>query len=372
MFNIDIWALRSLHMRQQCLAPRLPKAALNQAVKTLVGVQAQLPSAMELSLCARLEGLTLADVDAARQQDRSIVRTWCMRGSMHLLAADDVDWLLSSLSPAIINGGWRWLEKRAGLERGRAEQVIDQALRVLKGQGPLTRPELMNRVAKTQGAGVKKAAAGIVWLNGLLGRVCFGPDKGVKPTYVALEDWLDRPIQVGGAPDRIELARRYLQGYGPAEPEDLAAWWGMPLTEARAAWEALQDALVEVQCEGRRLWMLASQFEREISLRNSPMEHAVRLLPAFDVYLLGYKWRDFAVMPEHQAKVFHGGQLVPVVLVDGLAAGIWHYERRGERINIEASPFSSFDEPVRELIAAEAQDIGRFYGLTPVLKFKAE
>ncbi len=373
--QISVDELRRLRMRRQCLLPRLPRPALVQVVKTLVGVQAQLPSAMQLALRARLEGLTLAEVEAARVQERSLVRTWCMRGSMHLLLADEVDWLLSNLAPTILNGAWRWLEKRAGLERGRAEQVVDQAYRVLKEQGPLTRPDLMQAVAQTQGAGVEKAAAGVVWLNGILGRVCFGPDKGAQPTYAALDDWLGRPIQAGGPAQRVELARRYLQGYGPAEPEDMAAWWEMPLGEARAAWQALQGELVALQCEGRTLWMLDSQFSGELEISNKPTrnsssaERTVRLLPAFDTYFLGYRQRDFAVDAQHQKDVFHGGQLVPVVLVDGSAAGVWRYVRAGQRINIEARSFTAFDEQVRQLIAEEAQDIGHFFGLIPALTF---
>jgi hypothetical protein len=124
----------------------------------------------------------------------------------------------------------------------------------------------------------------------------------------------------------VELARRYLQGYGPAAPRDLAAWWGLPLTEAKQAWAALETELTELRVGGQSVWLLSPDASDWAD--TSAPERSARLLPAFDTYLLGYHARDFAVPPLYQDRVFHGGQLVPVILVDGGAAGTWRYERR--------------------------------------------
>ncbi len=102
---------------------------------------------MALSLRARVEGLTLEDIETSRVKDRTVVRTWCMRGTMHLLAAEDLDWLLSAIAPAEIRSGWRWLDKRGGLERPRAEKVLDAAYKTLKAKGPMTRSDLMAALA---------------------------------------------------------------------------------------------------------------------------------------------------------------------------------------------------------------------------------
>jgi hypothetical protein len=119
-----------------------------------------------------------------------------------------------------------------------------------------------------------------------------------------------------------------------------------------------------VRAAGRSLWRLAT------SPGKAPRrQRTVRLLPAFDQYLLGYKSRDFAVPPEYQKRVFHGGEMAPVVLVDGLAAGTWRYERRGGQTRIAATPFASFTREVRDLIAEEADDIARFYGSSAALRF---
>ncbi|MGE5264673.1 MAG: winged helix DNA-binding domain-containing protein [Acidobacteriota bacterium] len=355
-----------MRLYSQCLAERRPRKAVAEVVKVLVGVNAQLPSAMALSLRARVEGLTLEDIEASRVRDRSIVRTWCMRGTMHLLAADDLDWLLSALAPSVRESGLRWLARRGGLEHTRAVQVLDAAHAILKRQGPLTRPELMEQMAVKFGNDIKSAAAGVVHLNGVLGRVCFGPMQRTDRTYVALDGWLGRKVSLSDQPDYIELARRYLSGYGPATPRDLAAWWGIGVTRAQSAWAQLQKELVELRVQGEATWLLASQ--SALLSEVHPIRRVI-LLPAFDTYLLGYRDRDFAVPPKYQRRVFHGGEIVPVVLVDGCAAGTWRYETRGKQIRITVTPFSSFRPEIRGLISEEADDIGRFFGLTPTLTY---
>ena len=359
--------VRWLRLRAQALHPRLPVAKLVDTVRALGGVNAQLEPAMALALRAHVQDLTLADIEACRVGERSLVRTWCMRGTMHLLAADDVEWLLSTIPPAVLRSGWRWLEKRGGLERRQAECVLDDAYEALKRHGPMTRSDLMAALAAQHGDGIGVAAAGIVWLNGMMGRLCFGPKQGSQRTYVALDDWLGRPVRLAPKPDYVQLARSYLRGYGPAAPQDMAAWWGGGLAEASAAWGKLVSELVNLEVDGKVLSLLAPN-QPAMPATADPI---VRLLPAFDQYLLGYRQRDIAVAPAHQSSVFHGGELVPVVLVDGLAVGIWRYQRSGRVIHITVTPFSRWADGVRGLIAEEAGDIGRFFNLKSDLTVSA-
>jgi hypothetical protein len=196
--------------------------------------------------------------------------------------------------------------------------------------------------------------------------VCFGPLDGAEPTYAALDDWLGRPVTLSRPPDHLALARRYLRGYGPATPRDFAAWWGLSLGEARAAWAALSDELIELHVDGQSLWLLAADAK---ALPGPAL--TVRLLPAFDTYLLGYAAREFAVPKPDQQRVFHGGQVVPTVIVNGLAAGTWHYEQRGAQMRLDVTPFTTFSRAERDLIAEEADDMARFYAAQAALRFVA-
>ena len=363
--QISLAELRWLRMGSQSLFPRRPKGNVLAVIHSLLGVNAQLPSAMYLSLRARVEGITKEEIDDLRISQRLTVRTWCMRDTMHLLAARDVAWLLSMLPASLVEDGWRWLERRAGLPRVLARQILDEAWQTLKVNGPLTRSELVQALIPQYGQQAKSAAAGIVHLNGLLGRVCFGPDRGADPTYVAMEDWLSPSLILPCAENFGELALHYLRGYGPVSVQDFAAWWGSTLSDAKKAWSQMNDELIYCNFDGQPLCMTG-----EPSADLGSPDPVVRLLPAFDNYYLGYRVRDFAVPIEHQPRVFHGGEIVPVILLDGSAVGTWHYERRGRQMRILARPFTDFVHPIRELIAEEAADIGRFYQLKPVLSFQ--
>jgi hypothetical protein len=168
-----------------------------------------------------------------------------------------------------------------------------------------------------------------------------------------------------------ELARRYVIGYGPASDRDLAAWAGITLTHARRGWAALSEdaAFAEVDVEGAPMRVSLAALDA-LNQARSPAPK-VRLLPTFDNYLIGYADRSLILSPSVYGEVFHGGQIVPAVLVDGEAVGVWRYQRKGKRLAITARPFAdSFSEAVQEGIAAEADDIGRFWEMPTSLTWE--
>jgi hypothetical protein len=140
-------------------------------------------------------------------------------------------------------------------------------------------------------------------------------------------------------------------------------------TDAKQAWKLLRDKgeLAEVHVDERTLWRLKSDAVRV----PDPAKHAVRLLPAFDTLILGYADRNDVVAPEHQHEVYHGGQTVPVVLVDGLAAGVWRYKRQGKRLSITVHLFEPVASSIKEVVAEEAEAIGRFWGAKISIAYSA-
>jgi len=358
--------LGRLRIRGQCLAPRLPRARLVDAVIAVIGVQAQLPSAMELSLRARVSGLASDDIEAARVSERSLIRTWCMRGTLHLVATDDLGWLLPLLAPGIISGN-----ARRSAQLGLDEQTYAKGVRVIRdalaAHGPLTRAELAQQLASHGIDASGQRAPYLVSRVAVEGNVCYGPNHGAEPTYVLLEDWAKLGPPISREAALVELAHRYLSAYGPAEPRDLAAWSGLPVREARDGWQLISEQLIEVKVEGQPLWMLAEHAD----WLNEPLADAptVSLLPMFDTYLLGYKNRDFVVAPAYQGSIYHGGMMVPAVVVEGGVAGTWRYERRGRQVHIEVAPFHPLNAEICDLIAAEADNVGRFLGLPVVLSY---
>lgn len=321
-------------------------------------MQAQVLPAAALALRARAVGLTAADVDAARLEDRSIVWTWGPRGTLHLLAPEDLGWLLPLVARRARPRALRRLARLGvgGDAPARACRLIG---RMLGEEGPLTREEIAERLARRGIVAVGQAAFHLVRLAGLEGVACPGPDRDGRTAFVLVRDWVGALPAPAEEAALAELGRRYLAAYGPAAPADLAAWSGLGTADAGAAWRGISERLVEVDAGGRRLWTLRS--------RGRPAPPGiVRLLPSFDVYLLGYESRELAVPPQHARRVnAGGGWLHPVVVSDGRAVGTWSSGRRGVRLTIAVRPFAALDPGIEAGIVGEARDVARFLGLDP-------
>jgi hypothetical protein len=362
---------RLLRLRSQRLdRRRTAEAGVVETVRELCGVHAQVPSASALTLRPRTDGLEAADVERARTVDRALVRTWCMRGTFHLIASEDTGWLLALLGPVLIaKAGRRHAE--LGLDEDSFQRALRVIRRELERDSPLTRAELAGRLAA---AGVDPSGqriAHLVHRAGLEGLVCHGPDRGAEPTFVLLEDWTSGATARSGPLDREvaleELARRYLAAYGPAGPRDLAWWSGLEVREARAAWRRLAGELIEVEVAGEPAWLLASRAAWLTDGR--PEEPLVHLLPGFDVLMLGYRSRSLAVPEQHARAVWTGGGFIkPTLTVDGRAVATWSSTRRARHLEVTVEPFGRLSGRVRAGLEAEVADVGRFLPADATLK----
>ncbi|MGH2368142.1 MAG: winged helix DNA-binding domain-containing protein, partial [Chloroflexota bacterium] len=304
------------------------------------------------------------DVERARLEERSVVRTWAMRGTLHLVATEDLGWLLPVLGPVFIAANRR---RRAelGLDEATSARGVRMLQQVLAEDGPLTRAEIVERLGARGIRLEGQAAPHLLGYAALQSVICLGPDRGSKPTYVLLSDWADR----GDAKPRQaalgSLARRYVGAYGPAGPDDLVAWSGLPAGEARAAWKSIADELLEVEASGRPAWMLKTRTawldDLSWPAARTPL---VRLLPSFDTYLLGYRGRDLIVAPPYAKRIHPGGGILhPTLLVDGRAAGTWRSARRRGSLEVVVEPFDALPPDVHAGLDAEVADMGRFLGI---------
>lgn len=307
------------------LLHRPPGLAAGEIVRHLAAMQAQdVPSAL-LAFRARSATLTRQDVEAA-VTSREIVRTWGPRGTLHFAHADDLPWL-HALTARATN-----TLRRLHEEGVTGDDLLGLIAGALEGQGPLTKADLEERLAG------RATGQGVVHLVGLAahhGLAVLGPLRAGKPTYVHAADWLGAPITPEPDRDRAlkELGTRYRRAHRPAEPEDLAAWSGLPLGEARTAWRLSAAPPPPAFAEE---------------------EPVARLAPAFDEYLMGWRSRDPILAAEHARKVFPGGGVLrPVVLVGGVIRGVWG--RKGARASVEP-----FDELPDGLLDAEIADVRRF------------
>ncbi|MBB5998836.1 hypothetical protein HNR25_002587 [Streptomonospora salina] len=340
-----------------------PAAGAAGAVRAAAALQAQDAYAVRAAIRARTAGLEAADVRSAMVQERSIVRTWAMRGTLHAVPASDAGWIVDLLGPVFVRR-FRTRRLALGLDDALCERSEAAIGEVLSGGAARTREELIEDL---NGIGVPvpeggQAPAHLVAYAALRGIVCRGPDTAGgdsgEPTYVLMRDWVGpwEPRDTGSA--LLKLARRYLWAHGPAALEDFAAWSGLPARPARRGWDLVASEAAEVSTS--RGPALAPREVAE-ALPSAAPAPAVRLVGAFDACLLGYKGRDVVVPPQYARRIAPGGGIVhPAVLVDGRAVARWRWGRGGAAVVVE--PFEPVPDRLRERLEDEVADIGRFLG----------
>jgi hypothetical protein len=321
-----------------------PLAGSAAVAERLLAVQAQDPRGARLAIRARTQGLSVADVDRALTNDRSLVISWLNRGTLHLVRSEDFPWLHALTTPPLHTGNSRRLAQE-GVRPHEADQGVTTIERSLAERGPLTRVQLRERL---DSAGVRtegQALVHILMLATLRGVAVRGPMIGKEHAYVLVRDWLGEPEPVDRERALAELARRYLAGHAPAGDRDLAKWAGLPLRDARAGLAAIGPELEEL--EDGLLRLAGKQPRGEVP--------RPRLLGAFDPVLLGWVSRA-PILGENADRVVSGGLFRPFALVEGLAAAGWKW-RKGE---VGLEPFRRLAADVTVALEAEAADVGRF------------
>ena len=311
----------------------------------LLAIQAQDQRGARLAIRARSDGLTVADVDRALTEERSLLISWLNRGTLHLVRSEDYPWLQSLTTPPLIAGNARRLAQE-GVAPDDAARGVAMIEHALADEGPLTRDELGKRVAAASVRTEGQALVHLLMLACLRGVAVRGPMKAGKHAYALVRDWLGEPGPVDRDAALAELARRYLAGHGPAGDRDLAKWAGLPLRDARAGLAAIASELVEAE-------------DGLVDLAGRPPAAALpspRLLGAFDPILVGWTSRA-AFAGERESAIVSGGMFRPVALVDGRAAGTWSV-RGGE---VELKPFSRLRHRDAAALEADATDVARFF-----------
>ena len=335
-------------------------------VRDITGLHAQLMSSAELTLWARLDGLEPGAVGRALWDDRTLVKTWAMRGTLHLLRADELPlWVAAqgALKPRHHVPSWL---RHHGLTREEADAMLDAIPVALDGR-LLTREELAADVAHLTGIegldGKLRGGFGdLLKPAAFRGDLCFAPNEGRNVRFARPDQWL-RPQPPADRDEAMRaVARRYLAAYGPGTRETFARWFGNPSPAQAGKWlAALGDEAVDVEIEGERAVMLAADVEKAAAAKP---EGVVRLLPAFDHYVVAApRDADAALAAGDRSRVYRPqGWLSPVLLVDGRMAGVWSHELRGSAVAVEIQAFGTVKPPVRAGAEAEAERLAAFLG----------
>jgi len=343
------------------LSARAPKRDMVRATGDIGGAQAQVMSAAELQIAVRSEA-SATDVRNALWKQKTLVKTWLMRGTLHLVPARDLPLYTAAMSGSWIKTRPSWL-KYFGLTELELKKLIDTIGGALDGE-PMTREEILAVAGEGQSARVrewlKSGWGGFLKPVARAGLLCFGPSRGQSVTFVRPSQWLGgwRDLEPEGA--LTEIARRYLHAFGPATKQDFRFWWGHWPGVGAAAWDGLQGDLATVSVGGRHAQMLASDLQRlPVAAKGS-----VQLLPPFDPYLMGHASRDHLFDTVHRAKVSRtAGWISAVVLVDGRVEGTWTHRVSKDTLHVGVAPFTRLQAPVVSQVRLRAGEMAQSMGL---------
>ena len=327
-----------------------------EVVRWMLALQAQDFPGVKWSIGLRKPGATEAAVEAACDAGE-IVRSWPLRGTLHLVAAEDLGWLLALTAPrAMASAAGR--RASLGITEQDVETARDAAASALTGRRTLTRDALL---ATFDGAGVStrgQRGYHLLWYLAQTGTLVLGATDGRQQTFALLEDWVPRPRRLDREEALGELALRYFRSHGPAVAADLARWSGLTLGDARRGIAACGAALTTLEIDGVS-YRLAPE-----TVDLAPPAARVHLLPGFDEYLLGYADRTAALAPEHSQAIVPGGNgmFKPTIVVDGEVVGTWGRTIRARETIVEATPFAGLPRAVHAELAQAAETYGAFIG----------
>jgi hypothetical protein len=323
----------------------------------LAGVHAQLKASAELAIAIRDTAATPAATRDAVERQRSLVKTWAMRGTLHLLPAAELPLWVAGLRTRAGHLRGSWLRYH-GVTADDLQAVLDAVPKALDGRC-LTRDELAGEVASIAGRPglvevLRQGWGAVLKPAAYRGDLCFGPSDGRNVAFVLPRQWIGAWPEVDPAEALPEILRRFLDAYGPATRDEFSRWFGLDPGPTRQVFESLAGDLVEVDVEGRRAWMTGQGAAQLAGEPGEPGTGPVRLLPAFDPYVVGALRHVEHLLPgpfrdEVSRKA---GWISPVLLVGGRIAGTWGDDRRGGRLAVDVQPFTPLDAGTR--VAAEA------------------
>jgi hypothetical protein len=366
--------VRARRLARSSLADRAGADRLVEVVRDLGGVHAQVQASAELQLAMRVDGLTQADVREELWERRRLVKAWTLRGTLHLHPAGELALWHAAARAAASSvtelGAWRdpagVIHPPLGLEDVKAIRAA--VWDALDGRC-LLREELAEEVVKRVGPGPKqRLVSGFAFF---LGELVQGPPQGGKVTFARPDQWIDGWQEAEEQEALAEVCRRFLQTYAPARPGDFREWFSskaFKAPRARAVFDSLGDQLEEVDVEGHRAYVLAGDtvFPK--------LQPSLRLLPEYDVYVMGFREREHLVPEPVREQIaadgrgrYEGPAGARLVVIDGVAAGLWARKKHGKRIELRVTPSRRLTRPQRTELHDEVDRIGAFTGLEPVL-----
>jgi hypothetical protein len=349
---------RAVRLRGLLLAADAPAAhrltaddvagAVRRIAEWFGALQAQDVGSLLWSLGVRIPGVTVSAVRTA-VGSRAVLRTWPMRGTLHLVPAADARWMLDLMADRR-RTAMDTRHRQLGLSPADVARGVDVLGAALVGR-TLTRAQCLDTLERAGLPIAGQAGYHLIGAACRAGVVCLAGEAAREQTFALLDEWA--PDQE--SPDRdtalARIAERFVRSHGPVTRKDLAGWTGLTLTDVDRGLAGCADAVREVEVDGVRMVAPTS------ALEVAPRPRAFLALPGFDEFLLGYKDRSLVLAPEHRHAIVPGGNGVfrPTLVHDGRVVGTWRRTTSRSRTAIDADPFDGVPPAAADRAALDAE-----------------
>lgn len=354
----------AFRLQRQHLGPARSGASIVEVVRDSGGIQAQVQSAADMAIWTRRRDTRREDVRRALWDTRELVKTSAMRLTLHVIPAADLAIYIEATRPASRAVLARW-QGRLGITAAHVAIMIDTVVDAL-ADGALPQQQLVARARRRAPKGMR------AWLDHawsairpavIEGAIVYGPPRGAEATFVRVDRWLGAQPQLTTAAARAELLRRFLRAFAPATAQDFAKWSGMKVSETRTVVAGLVSELTPVSVDGAAGWILSADADR---LTRSKLDAAaVRLLGAFDPFLLAHASREHLVEAQFYKRVYRPQGWISAVVLRGAAViGTWTQAADGKRTAIRVELFRRETAAVRRAIEDEVAALSAFLEAT--------
>jgi len=355
----------AVRMSSLLLTMAPPKAAEVSDVADVVSwfgaMQSQDLASGLWSLGARLPGRTQADIEAMLE-DRQALRTWPMRGTVHLVPPRDARWMLDLMGARALQGA-AGRRTYLGLSDTDANRAVDVLGSTLAGGGRLTRAQCLEALTAAGISTAGQLGYHLLWYASQCGVTCMAPNLGKEQTFVLLDDWAPDARVVDRDEALALMATRYFRSHGPTTRQDFAGWTGLTAADAKRGIAGAGEQLVAVTVEGREMIMGADAMDSTGGVGVAALARdEVRALPGFDEYLLGFKDRTLMLDPEHKQAVIPGGNGIfqPTIVRSGRVVATWKRSIGRASVVVEVKPLVRLAAADRTRVERVLQPYGAF------------
>jgi hypothetical protein len=335
----------------------------------ILGLNAQGALNYQISLWNRVADLDRCFIPRALYEDRSLVRSWFMRDTVHIVPSSRFSMFRLALRSGLMGEWNRWTVKTGAKETSESwEHLYQQVLGALAGE-PLTLNEMLERTGGS-GSEAKRDLHRLVREMSLRGLLCNAESSGpwyhnTQHKFTRVDRWLPE-AEYGSVTEeeaKADLAIKYLKSYGPASVSDFAYWTGMRVREANPIFEGISGSLSEVTVSGQKRRILLLEEDTQSLLDAEKEPNIARLLPKFDALIMGHRDKTRFIDPSTRRNIFlPTAEVSATMLMNGTIEGVWGMKKERKAWRIELSPFRELSEDEKEAALGEVDGLRRFTG----------